>query len=203
MSKVFWRKLRKIVSQIGPEIRRVSEMVKIENQRLSEMLKLSEEVHKKIMSEILPKATDEQINFIAQNHSDLSPFYYKHWYDCISENGDFDEISDIDKTKMIDNIYSNVAESIIEDPNPFCTALAAEISMLGREGVGDLLSYYANQRIRTHEWAMSVWEEKIASERREFEKSLRAWVGLFAVDDFAEHYYQVLSETLSSYSVRV
>ena len=50
---------------------------------------------------------------------------------------------------------------------------------------------------------MIVWEEKIASERRAFEKSLKAWVGLFVPDEsVSEHYYQVISDTLSPYSIR-
>ncbi len=156
MSKIFWKEYKKVQ-------------------------KLSEEVHEKIIRQIFPEATDEQVGFIVSKHSLYNPCSYWDW--CESnwfEAGDEDSYDP----------YSRRAKEIINDPNP-----------LGRA------TFYDDERCRReiedHKYAMELWEKKAASERREFERTLKAWVGLFVKDrSVSEHYYRVISHALSPYSVR-
>ena len=182
---MFWKEFEKIKSFIGPELKRLSKTI--------EMLKLSEEVHEKIIRQIFPEATEEQVSFVVCNYSQINPFYYPHWRDCFRE----------ENTEGIDEVYETVAKMAISNPNALEIVVAAEIDMIGRDEDEDLLDYYIIKYVRTHMHAIKMWKEKIASERKEFEKTLKAWVGLFVPDEsVSEHYYQVISETLSPYSVR-
>ena len=167
------------------------------------MLKLSEEVHEKIVRQILPEATDEQVNFIVCDYPQISPFYYPHWRDCIREEFGLENIDDIKEIEEIDKVYEKVARMAISHPNTLEIVVAAEIDMLGRDEDVDLLDYYIIKYVRTHAHAMEMWEAKIASERQMFENTLKEWVGLFLSDkSVAEHYFQIISHTLSSYSIR-
>ena len=194
MSKVFWEKFGKIVSQIGPELRRVSEM--IETQRLSKMLKLSDKVHEEIILQYDPDSEEDEVEFIVRNYPEISPFYYPDWRDFLMENGS-ENIEEIDKT------YEEVAKNAISSSNPFDVVVAALINLIGNDDDLDLSDYYWEKYHKSHTRAFRMWEDKIASDRREFEKTLKAWVGLFVPDEsVSEHYYQVISETLSPYSIR-
>ena len=156
MSKVFWKEYEKVQ-------------------------KLSEEVHEKIIRQISPEATDEQVGFIVSEHSLYNPCGYWSW--CRAnwfEAGDEDSYDP----------YSRRAKEIINDPNP-----------LGRATSYD--DEDARREIEDHKYVMELWKEKIASERRKFERTLKAWVGLFVKDrSVSEHYYRVISHALSPYSVR-
>ncbi len=194
MSKVFWEKFGKIVSQIGPELRRVSEM--IETQRLSKMLKLSDKVHEEIILQYDPDSEEDEVEFIVRNYPEISPFYYPDWRDFLMENGS-ENIEEIDKT------YEEVAKNAISSSNPLDVVIAALINLIGNDDDLDLSDYYWEKYHKSHTRAFRMWEDKIVSDRREFEKTLKAWVGLFALDEsVSEHYYQVISETLSPYSIR-
>ncbi len=164
---------------------------------MTEMLKLSEEVHEKIIRQILPEATDKQVDFVVCNYPQISPFYYPHWWDCIREEFGSEDIDEIDK------VYERVARMAIGRPNSLEIVIAAEIDIFGRDEDVDLLDYYIIKCVRTHAHAMEMWEAKIASERQMFENTLKEWVGLFISDkSVAEHYFRIISHTLSSYSIR-
>ncbi len=194
MSKVFWKKFEKIVSQIGSELRRVSEM--IETQRLSKMLKLSDKVHEGIILQYDPDSEEDEVEFIVRNYPEISPFYYPDWRDCLMERYGSENIEEIDKTY-------EVAKNAISSSNPFDVVVAAERNLIGNDDDVDLLDYYWEKYFKSHTRALRMWEEKIVSDRREFEKTLKAWVGLLVPDEsVSEHYYQVISETLSPYSIR-
>ena len=194
MSKVFWEKFGKIVSQIDPELRRASEM--IETQRLSKMLKLSDKVHEEIILQYDPDSEEDEVEFIVRNYPEISPFYYPDWRDCLMENGS-ENIEEIDKT------YEEVAKNAISSSNPLDVVIAALINLIGNDDDLDLSDYYWEKYHKSHTRAFRMWEDKIASDRREFEKTLKAWVGLLVPDEsVSEHYYQVIPETLSPYSIR-
>ncbi len=156
MSKVFWKEYEKVQ-------------------------KLSEKVHEKIIRQIFPKVTKEQVDFIVSEHSLYNPYRYWDW--C---RDNWFDVGDEDSYDP----YSIRARMIINDPNPLGWA-----------------TYYNNELclrvIEDHKNLMELWEEKVASERRKFERALKAWVGLFVKDSsVSEHYYQVISNVLSPYSIK-
>ncbi len=117
---------------------------------MTEMLRLSAEVHEKIIRQILPEATDEQVDFIVYNYPQINPFYYPHWWDGIresfvTESGD-----------EIDEVYELVAREAINFPNPLEIVVAAEIDIFGRDEDVDLLDYYIIKYARTHMHAVSL-----------------------------------------------
>ncbi len=160
MSKIFWKEYEKVQ-------------------------KLSEEVHEKIIRQIFPEATDEQVGFIVREYSWTNPCGYWSWCRINSFTaGDEDSYDP----------YSRRAKEIINDPNPLRRATSNGTSYDG---------WCYRRAIENHKRAMESWEEKIASERRKFERTLKAWVGLFVKDrSVSEHYYRVISHALSPYSVR-
>ena len=164
MSKVFWKEYEKVG-------------------------KLSEEVHEKIIRQIFPEATDEQVGFIIRKYSSYNPCSYWSW--CVINSftaGDEDSYDP----------YSRRAKEIINDPNPLGRATSYEL-MLGIIVADD---WCYRRAIEDHEYAMESWKEKIASERREFERTLKAWVGLFVKDkSVSEHYYRVISHAHVLYQV--
>ncbi len=149
--------------------------------------KLSEEVHEKIIRQIFPGATDEEVNFIVSNHSLYNPCSYWNWCE-INSLTPGDECSY--------DPYSRRAREVINDPNP----LGVAISSYFHDDDG---SWFYRRTIENHERVMELWDEKVESERREFERTLEAWVGLFVKDrSVSNHYYQVICNVLSPYSIR-
>ena len=178
-------KVHKKILMVGQLLRKpeTSEVFWKEYEKVGE---LSEEAHEKIIRQIFPEATDEQVDFIVSNHSSHNPCSYWDW--CRANRftpGDEDSYDP----------YSRRAREIINDPNP--------LGMVTISYYGDDGSWFYRRTIENHERAMESWKEKIASERREFEKTLKAWVGLFVKDrSVSNHYYQVISDVLSPYSIR-
>ena len=71
--------------------------------KMTEMLRLSAEVHEKIIRQIVPEATDEQVDFVVCNYPQINPFYYPHWWDGIREEFGSENSDEIDK------VYERVA----------------------------------------------------------------------------------------------
>ena len=152
MSKVFWKEYGKVQ-------------------------KLSEEVHKAIIRQIFPEATNELVSFVVRKHSLCNPCRYWDW--CKSN---WFDVADEDSYDP----YTILANKIINDPNPLGVA-TNHIDERRRKAIED------------HKYLM---EEKIL-ERQKFERTLKSWVGLFVRDSsVSEHYYQVISNVLSPYSIR-
>ena len=114
--------------------------------RMTEMLRLSAEVHEKIIRQIVPEATDEQVDFVVYNYPQINSFYYPHWWDGLRESF----VTEIDK------VYEGVARLAIDFPNPLEIVVAAEIDMFGRERDVDLLDYYIIKYVNTHVHAVSL-----------------------------------------------
>ena len=152
MSKVFWKEYGKVQ-------------------------KLSEEVHRAIIRQIFPEATDELVSFVVREHSLYNPCRYWDW--CTSNWFDVGDDDSYDP-------YTILAKKIINDPNPLGVA-------------NNYIDERCSETIEDHKYLM---EEKIA-ERQKFEKTLKSWVELFVKDSsVSEHYYQVISHVLSKYSIR-
>ena len=117
---------------------------------MTEMLRLSAEVHEKIIRQIVPEATDEQVDFVVHNYPQISPFYYPHWWDGIREEFGSENIDEIDK------VYERVARLATNSPNPLEIVVAAEIDIFGRDEDVDLLNYYITKYVRTHVHAVSL-----------------------------------------------
>ncbi len=211
---MFWDKFEKIVCQIVPEIERLSEMIEIqklsekivpESERVSkmiEMLKLSDDVHEKIIRQIDPESNDDQVDFIFCEYPQISSFYYPLWRDCVRKEYESGNIEEIDDTEDIDKAYEEVAKNAISSPNTFEIVVAAERDLIGRVGDVDLTYYYSKKYFKSYKHAIEMWYEKIDSDRLAFEKTLKAWVGLFVSDEsVSEHYYQIISYVLSSYYI--
>ena len=205
-SKVFWKEYKKvgelseevhekIIRQIFPEAtdEQVDFLVSkdplcksiLTLNRLLEKPKTSK-VFWKEYEKVETDATDEQVDFIVSKHSSYNPCSYWSWCRMnrftAGDEGSYDP-------------YSRRAREIINDPNP--------LGMVTISYYGDDGSWFYRRTIENHERAMESWKEKIASERREFEKTLEAWVGLFVKDrSVSNHYYQVISDVLSPYSIR-
>ncbi len=117
---------------------------------MTEMLRLSAEVHEKIIRQILPEATDEQVDFVVYNYPQINPFYYPHWWDGIREEFGSENSDEIDK------LYERVARLAISYPNSLEIVTAAEIDIFGRDRDVDLLDYYITKYVRTHMHAVSL-----------------------------------------------
>ncbi len=110
------------------------------------MLRLSTEVHEKIIRQIVPEVTDEQVDFVVYNYPQISPFYYPHWWNSIRE----ENIDEIDK------VYERVAKLAINSPNPLEIVVTSEIDIFGRDEDVNLLNYYITKYFRTHMHAVSL-----------------------------------------------
>ena len=117
---------------------------------MTEMLELSAEVHEKIVRQIVPEATDEQVDFVVREYPEISPFYYPHWWDGIREEHGSDNMDEIDK------VYKRVARLANNSPNPLEIVVSSEIDIFGRDEDVDLLNYYIIKYVRTHKHAVSL-----------------------------------------------
>ncbi len=118
--------------------------------KMTEMLRLSAEVHEKLIRQIVPEATDEQVDFVVCNYPQINPFYYPHWWDGIREEFGSENSDEIDK------VYERVARMAIGRPNSLEIVVAAEIDIFGRDEDVDLLDYYIIKYVNTHVHAVSL-----------------------------------------------
>ncbi len=117
---------------------------------MAEMLRLSAEVHEKIIRQIVPEATDEQVDFVVCNYPQINPFYYPDWWHGLRESSTTKNSDEIDK------VYERIARLAIGRPNPLETLVAAEIDMFGRDEDVNLFVYYINKYGKMHKNAVSL-----------------------------------------------
>ncbi len=178
------------------------------------MMRLSTKIHEKVAFQFDPDIDNEVLNFVVYNYPEVSPFYYPYWKDRLLRTYGCDDVS------LVNEIYEELAEEFLEvGESPFYAIVYKEKSMFGNDGYEsdeddadeydfgpdelhdhetEFEDYYLDKYRGMHAYACDMWEEKLVADRLMFEESLKAWVGLFVPDaSVSEHYYQIMSDTLS------
>ena len=114
---------------------------------MTNMLRLSEEVHESIVRQILPEATDEQVDFVVYKYPEINPLRYSRWRDGLKKS--FPMKNDDE----IDNVYITSAIITMSHPNPLMFAVRAEIDMFGETEDEDKVRLRFGEHVRAHEFA--------------------------------------------------